>query len=410
MLKYIQLGKLVVGIIVFPILVSYGNLVETYEGGNVLRSHKGHMEAQGVTVPFTMSIIIGSTKKLAILLPDKEYTSQGPLFWYANQVYYEAGFDTLCFHYATQDIDEQKLPVIINEMIGSFLQKQDYDSIHFVSMGVGSTITAYFLTHQVYPTAQAVWYSPYIHDPDVLQALLDRPNKGLIFLGEDGDLIEEEGAQLIEEQDHLIVAHVAGGNEFLETEWSTENSVNVMRSLVQIVQEFIEGGEIELIEEKTKIMVYIRFYGDDFPLEEVTEKIGLEPTKTEKKGEEMIPPNGRVNPNFRRYYPETCWELSTEYEETIFFEDQMNQIIEKLRSKTFVINELREKYGLKSHVQVVLQVENGETPIITLDKRMIRFAHQIETEYIGFDMYLMPYDENLRFESDGVTFKGRRLR
>ncbi|MUK90362.1 DUF4279 domain-containing protein [Ornithinibacillus sp. L9] len=373
-----------------------------------MRSHKGYMEAQGVTVPFTMSIIIGSTKKLAILLPDREYTSQGPLFWYANQVYFGEGFDTLQFHYPTKDIEEQDLPMIVNEMIVSFLQKQDYDSIHFISMGMGSTIVAYLLTHQLYPNAHAVWFSPYIHDPNVLEALLNRPNRGLIFLGEMGDLIEEEGAQLIDEKDHLIVAHVAGGNDLLEEE-SPEFNIHNMGSMIQAIQQFIKKEEIELIEEKTKIQVYFRLYGDDFPLDEVTEKLGLEPTKTEKKGEEIIPPNGRVNPHFRRYYPDTCWEFDIGYEESIDLDEQLDKFMRSFRSKTFLINELREKYDLKSFIQVVLQVENGESPALRLNKKIIRFAHQIQTEFIDFDMYVMPYDENLRFESDGVNFKGRNM-
>jgi len=37
--------------------------------------------------------------------------------------------------------------------------------------------------------------------------------------------------------------------------------------------------------DKTEIMVYFKLYADDFPLEQVTERLEIKPTKTSKKGE-----------------------------------------------------------------------------------------------------------------------------
>ncbi|HLU23608.1 MAG TPA: DUF4279 domain-containing protein, partial [Bacillaceae bacterium] len=78
-------------------------------------------------------------------------------------------------------------------------------------------------------------------------------------------------------------------------------------------------------------------------------------------------------------------------------------------SKVPVINELRDTYGLKSHLQVVLHVHNGKSPVMTLDKRVIEFAYEIQTEFIDFDIYVFPFDENPRFECKGFDFKGRKL-
>lgn len=399
--------------LIFPKIYNKYSIIKrvniSKQGGYLLQFYKGNMEVDGVAVPFTLSEKEHQSKKLAILLPGNEYTSQAPLIWYTNQLYLDQGFDTLQFHYSLQNLDEEKLPMIVNKMILAFLQERKYENLHFVSMGLGSTVAAHFFTHQVYPESKAVWFSPYTFHPNVLQALLNRSNKGLVFLGEIGDFIQEEGAHLIEEKEHLLVAHVAGGNDVLETPWA-EINISTMKSLMQMIKQFIESEEIELIKEKTKIRVYFSLYGDDFPLEEVTEKLGLLPTSTDKKGEEIIPPNGKIIPHARRYYPETRWELDTDYEESKDLEIQMDKLIGKLRSKTFIINELRGKYNLRSHIQVVVELENGETPALTLNKKVISFAHQIQSEFIDIDMYVMPFDDNLRFESDGVNFKGRKLK
>src|SRR5690606_38468318 len=128
------------------------------------------------------------------------------------------------------------------------------------------------------------------------------------------------------------------------------------------------------------------------------EILGLQPTNLDKDGNPIIPPIPTNHPNPESFYQVTDWELSTDDEESMDLEVQMNKIIGKLRSKVPVINELRDTYGLKSHLQVVLHVHNGKSPIMTLDKRVIEFAHQIQTEYIDFDVYVFPFDENLRFE------------
>lgn len=370
--------------------------------------HKGTMEAQGVTIPYTLSVKNNQPKKIAILLPGKEYTTQGPIMWYTNHLYWDEGFDTLQFHYSGMNINEENLPVIVNEMILSFLQDQEYDTVHFVSLGLGSTIAAYFLTHQLYPNIKAVWFTPYTHHPQVLQALLERPNKGLVVIGEISDVVDDEDIQLLEGNENLTVAHVAGVNDLLEGIY-VELNIDAMRSVIQMIREYIKKEQIELNEKKSEIRVYFSLYGDDFPLEEVTEKLGVLPTDTDKKGEEIIPPNGKINPDFRRYYTQTWWELGTDYEASVDLKDKMNEVIQKLRDKVFIINELRKKYDLTSRIQVVIRVENGEMPILTLDKKILSFAHQIQTEYISLDTYVMPFDENLRFESDGITFKGRKL-
>jgi hypothetical protein len=42
-----------------------------------------------------------------------------------------------------------------------------------------------------------------------------------------------------------------------------------------------ERGNINLV--KTQVMVYFSLYGDDFPIEDVTEAMGIEPTNSIKR-------------------------------------------------------------------------------------------------------------------------------
>ena len=68
--------------------------------------------------------------------------------------------------------------------------------------------------------------------------------------------------------------------------------------------------------DKTKVMAYFSAFGDEFPLEEVTNILAIEPTETYKKGdiiERTNNPNLVSTSNKIRRRKETDWTLSTGY-------------------------------------------------------------------------------------------------
>lgn len=52
------------------------------------------------------------------------------------------------------------------------------------------------------------------------------------------------------------------------------------------------NAEVKLNLNKTQVMVYFSLYGEDFPIDEVTERVKVTPTRTYKKGD--------LNPNRSR--------------------------------------------------------------------------------------------------------------
>ena len=72
--------------------------------------------------------------------------------------------------------------------------------------------------------------------------------------------------------------------------------------------------------EMTKVMVYFNIKGGDFPLETVTELLGITPTNTMKNGELRSP----EHPSYRF----TSWSYGTDYEETLDIDNQLLPILE----------------------------------------------------------------------------------
>ena len=143
--------------------------------------------------------------------------------------------------------------------------------------------------------------------------------------------------------------------------------------------------------DKTQVMVYFSLYGDEFPIDFVSETLKIEPTKAYKKGEVIVRPH---NPNVIStktiYRKETAWELSTGYQESYDVKEQMAEIVEPLKNKVTIINQLKAKYKLECKIFIVIIMENGYTPGLYLDNEQIEFANSVKAE-IDIDLYANPY-------------------
>lgn len=135
-------------------------------------------------------------------------------------------------------------------------------------------------------------------------------------------------------------------------------------------------------------MAYFSVFGDEFPLEVVTDILGIEPTKTYKKGDiiEKINNPNLVSTKIRRR-KETDWTLSTGYQESYDINNQLNTILKSLEGKTKELKQLKEKYSLEFLFMIVIQVENDEKPAMYLQKNIVDFASLIQAE-IHFDLYI----------------------
>jgi hypothetical protein len=139
--------------------------------------------------------------------------------------------------------------------------------------------------------------------------------------------------------------------------------------------------------DKTKVMVYISLYGDEFPLEDITEKLEVTPTETYKKCD-LIP-----NRSTACYRKETSWDLGTGYQVSLNVNNQLQQIINKLQNKSSIINEIKETYSVECKFLIVVKIEQGNTPALFLDKDIIKFAASIEAEF-DIDLYANPYEND----------------
>ncbi len=139
--------------------------------------------------------------------------------------------------------------------------------------------------------------------------------------------------------------------------------------------------------ERTKVKVYFSLFGDTFPLDYVTEKLGITPSNTYRK-RDIIP--NRSTTQFRK---ETTWDLGTGYQESLDVNEQLQQIITQLLNKVSIISEIKKTYSVQCKIFIVIIIEEGHTPTLYLDKDVINFASTIAAEF-DRDLYANPPEDD----------------
>ncbi|WP_211655806.1 DUF4279 domain-containing protein [Planococcus alpniumensis] len=133
-------------------------------------------------------------------------------------------------------------------------------------------------------------------------------------------------------------------------------------------------------------MAYFSIIGDQFPLEEITEELAIQPTETYLK-EEILNEFTAPSSSEVRRRRETDWTLSTGYQKSYDINDQLKSLLISFEEKQQDLILLKEKYGLSYLFMIVIKIENNKKPAMYLEKDIIDFASKIEAE-IHFDLYI----------------------
>ncbi|MEH7158975.1 DUF4279 domain-containing protein [Neobacillus drentensis] len=141
--------------------------------------------------------------------------------------------------------------------------------------------------------------------------------------------------------------------------------------------------------DKTQVLVYFSLSGDEFPIDNVTERLELTPTNAYTKGDLI------TNSSTARYRKETSWDLGTGYQVSLDVNDQLQEIIDKIQNKTTIINDIKADYSIDCKFFIVIKIEEGNTPALYLSKDIIKFASSIGAEF-DLDLYSNPYVTDLK--------------
>jgi hypothetical protein len=132
--------------------------------------------------------------------------------------------------------------------------------------------------------------------------------------------------------------------------------------------------------EKTNIMAEFIITGDHFEPKLITEQIGIEPSGTYLKGEQID--------NRDLYRKETCWFLETDYQESFDVNQQLNYLLNLLEPHIEKLKTLRMKHNLNFLYSFSIRVMNNESPAISIEQKAISIAYDLKAEF-DFDLHIL---------------------
>ncbi|WIW70179.1 DUF4279 domain-containing protein [Anaerosinus gibii] len=131
--------------------------------------------------------------------------------------------------------------------------------------------------------------------------------------------------------------------------------------------------------DKTNIKVDFSIIGDTLHPCIATEQLKINPQKSWVKGDDI---EGR---SFKR--KDTCWVISTEYEESLDINEQLLKVVAILEDKQKKLIELKRTYNVDYLFGIVVNIESNEKPTMYFDSKFIEFAHDIQAEFY-IDLYI----------------------
>ncbi|AJD89733.1 hypothetical protein JMA_04160 [Jeotgalibacillus malaysiensis] len=134
---------------------------------------------------------------------------------------------------------------------------------------------------------------------------------------------------------------------------------------------------------KTKTMIYFEIAATQMDPDVITEKLNIQPSESYRNGD-------LIEDSFYRYRQRSVWRISSGYQEDLFLDESFKKVIDPLRMKTAVINDIRKEFSATCHLIVVSEMFNGQAPALGFFADIIRFAADIHAD-IELDLYPWEY-------------------
>ncbi len=130
---------------------------------------------------------------------------------------------------------------------------------------------------------------------------------------------------------------------------------------------------------KTNVNVEFVFEADYLDIDDISDTLGLEPTNTWEKGDLI-----KDRPVVRK---QSCWSIGTGNKESLDINDQLFEMIEMLKGKEGIINNISKKYDTTPFFMILINIEDDEKPIISIYSPIIKFASSINA-HLEIDWYI----------------------
>lgn len=217
--------------------------------GISLKESKGSVEGyKNMSVPFTLVSKEADSKNLVVFLPGAAYTVQSPAFHYSQKIFLEKAFDILQVNYRYNDksYDEftmeelsEAIKFDIKTVLDEVLKDTSYEKFYLVGKSLGTIAMSSILDRNIFKEANTIWLTPLLHRDDVFTAMVNSENRGLCIIGDNDRCYVKERFNELKAKPNIMATMLPNVNHSLEYDYNMVESIDVLKSLINDIQEFV---------------------------------------------------------------------------------------------------------------------------------------------------------------------------
>lgn len=187
------------------------------------------------------------SKKLAIMLPGRGYTVQGPLFHYSTGVFLNKGYDVLHlnYNYNTEESDSMELDehieqihVDVHSVLDQALSEHSYDKYTLIGKSLGTIALAAIIHRDEFSDANLIWLTPLLQIDLVYNKMLSSFQPGLCVIGEEDPCYIKERFDTFASVEYMTAILIPGTDHSLNYADKPVESIDVLKRVITEISNF----------------------------------------------------------------------------------------------------------------------------------------------------------------------------
>jgi dienelactone hydrolase len=192
----------------------------------------------------------GGASHLALILPGLLYTCDKPLLYYPTQLLLWRGADVLQLwrDYSSPDSAsasrEEQAGSLMSDcqaLLEAGRSQKDYAGYILVGKSLGTIGLAYLLSQLAGETVAAIWLTPLLQQPRLVQAAANAPAPGLFIAGSGDPNYDAQAMARIRQATGAESLIIQGADHSMEIPGDMTRSLFVMQKIMQGVADFLDS-------------------------------------------------------------------------------------------------------------------------------------------------------------------------
>lgn len=192
----------------------------------------------------------GSTT-LAVLLPGQYYTCDMPLFYYAERLLVDRGWDVLRVQYDYRQLDDstgmeeqlERLSIDSRAAVDAGLAESRYQRVVLVGKSLGTIAMSHLLPTLAAADIWLVWLTPLLKRPDVLEYVASGTTRSLVVIGSEDSHFDPDVVDGLASDCRCATLLIDGGEHSLDLKGDAAGSAMSVVTTIRSMDRFLPGND-----------------------------------------------------------------------------------------------------------------------------------------------------------------------